>query len=177
MDVTADYSWMTGVTPMDPILLIQVIGAETGLILYGASFFGYGWDDGGRFVIAACVCCFLASIPTVVRDRRFFVKHWGFGLLGVRRRFPFQFFPARQVEWLNPLGWCFMGMFLLHFFWFVIHSANAQATQQDTSADLRYVSLMATFGGVLSALSRAYPPTEKPQVEGRLRIDTDVSSF
>ena len=121
--------------------------------------------------------CFLASIPTVVRDRRFFVKHWGFGLLGIRRRFPFQFFPARQVEWLNPLGWCFMGMFLLHFFWFVIHSANAQATQQDTSADLRYVSLMATFGGVLSALSRAYPPTEKPQVEGRLRIDTDVSSF
>jgi hypothetical protein len=108
---------------MDPILLIQVIAAEAGLILYGASFFGYGWDEGGRFVIAALVCSFLASIPTVVRDRRFFAKHWGFGLLGVRRRFPFQFFPGRHVEWLNPLGWCFMGILLLHFFWFVMHSA------------------------------------------------------
>jgi hypothetical protein len=162
---------------MDPILLIQVIAAEAGLILYGASFFSYGWDEGGRFVIAALVCSFLASIPTVVRDRKFFLKHWGFGLLGVRRRFPFQFFPGRHVEWLNPLGWCFMGILLLHFFWFVMHSPITPAAQADTSADLRYVSLLATFGGVLSALSRAYPPTEKPQAEGRLRIDADVSSF
>ena len=159
---------MTGEVLMNPILLIQVIAAESGLILYGASFFGYGWNDGGRFVIAAFACSFLASIPTVVRDRKFFMEHWGFGLWGLRRHFPFQFFPARQVEWLNPLGWCFMGILFLHFFWFVIHSASTQGAQADSSADLRYVSLMAAFGGVLGALNRIYPPTEKPQTDGRL---------
>jgi hypothetical protein len=153
---------------MDPVLLVQVLAAEAGLILYGASFFGYGWDDGGRFAIAAFACSILASIPTMLRDRKFFMRYWGFGLSGIRRHFPFQFFPARQVEWLNPLGWCFMGILLLHFLWYVIHSASALAGQVGTSADLRCVSLMVALGGVLSALSLVYPPTQKPRIKGQL---------
>jgi len=147
---------------MDILLLIQVLVAEAGLILYGASFFGYGWDDGGSFAMAAFFCGFLVSIPTVIRDRKFFLKYWGFGLLRVRRYFPFQFFPARQIQWLNPLGWSFMGVLVLHFFWLVVRSATTQPAERDTSIDLRYLSLMVTSGGVLGALIRAYPPTEKP---------------
>jgi len=149
----------------DAVLLMQLIAAGTGLVLYVASFFGYGWDQGGLFLVAAFMCSFLASIPTVIRDRKFFRTHWGFGFSGIRTRFPFQVFPARRDKWLNPLAWCFMAILLLHFFLLVINSASHQAAQTDTSADLRYVSLMVTFAGALGALAWEYPPTEKPRAE------------
>jgi|ERR1700733_8057543 hypothetical protein len=148
------------------ILLMQLFAVGTGLALYAASFSGYGWNEGGQFVMAAFMCGFLGSIPTAIRDRKFFRKHWGFGLLGIRGRFPFQLFPARRDKWLNPLGWCFMAILFFHFFWMMnINSASHEAAQRDTSADLRYVSLLVAFTGVLGALSWEYPPTEKPQAE------------
>jgi hypothetical protein len=55
-----------------------------------------------------------------------------------------------------------MGILLLHFFWLVIHSASKGAVQRDTSADLRYVSLMVTFVGVIGALAWEYPPQRPP---------------
>jgi hypothetical protein len=156
---------MMGATLSDAVLLMQLIAAGTGLALYVASFFGYGWDEGGRFLAAASICSFLASIPGVIRDRKFFKRHWGFGLIGIRNHFPFQFFPARRDEWLNPLAWCFMGVLLLHFLWLMMNSVNHEAAQANTSVGLRYVSLMLTFTGVLGALTWEYPPTEKPQGE------------
>jgi len=59
-----------------------------------------------------------------------------------------------------------MAILFFHFFWMmIINSASHEAAQRDTSADLRYVSLLVTFTGVLGALSWEYPPTEKPQAE------------
>ena len=110
----------------------------------------------------AFMCCFLASIPTAIRDRKFFKKHWGFGFRGIRNHFPFQSFPARREKWLNPLGWSFMAILLLHFFWLVINSTTHEAAQRDTNADLRYVSLMVTLASIMGALAWEYPPTEKP---------------
>ena len=145
------------------VLLIHLLVAVMGVVLYASSFFGYGWETGGEFVFVAFIGSFLASIPALIRDRKFFMEHWGFGFIGIRSRFPFQAFPARRENWLNPLAWCFMAVLLLHFFWLVIHSATDEAA--NSAASLRYVSLMVTFGGVLGALIWGYPPTEKPRAQ------------
>lgn len=145
------------------VFVIQLIAAETGLILYLASFFGYRLEDGSRFLTIACISIALSSIPATIRDRRFFLKNWGFGLLAIRYRFPFQFFPARRVEWLNQLAWCFTIILLLHFAWLVMSTSSQGILQNDTRAALRYAALIVTFSGILTALSWKYPPTEMPQ--------------
>jgi hypothetical protein len=147
------------------VLLIHLLVAVIGVVLYGASSFGYGWEAGGQFVFIGFICSFLASVPALIRDRKFFKKYWGFGLIGMRNRFPFQFFPARRDNWLNPLAWLFMGILFLHFFWLVIDSTTHQAEQANPGTSLRYVSLMVAIAGVLGALIWQYPPTEKPPVQ------------
>jgi hypothetical protein len=165
-EISCGYIGMMGATLGDTVLLMQLIAAGTGLAFYVASFLGYRWDQGGQFVMAAFVCSFLASIPAAIRDHKFFKRYWGFGLTGIRRRFPLQSFPARRDKWLNSLAWCFMGLLLLHFLWLMMtNSASPEAAPRDTSADLRYVSLMAICAGILGALTWEYPPTEKPQDE------------
>jgi hypothetical protein len=148
------------------VLLMQVFAAGTGLALYANSFSGYGWNNEEiRFVVAAFICSILASIPTTIRDGRFFRKHWGLGALGVRNRFPLELFPARRDKWLNTLGWCFLAILFLHFFWVVINSPDHEAAPLDASAALRYVSLMVIYIGVMGGLGWEYPPTEKPQAK------------
>jgi hypothetical protein len=156
---------MMGATLGYAVLLMEAIAAGIGVALYVASFLGYGWEEGGGFLMAAFIFSFVASIPTGIRDRKFFKRYWGFGLLGIRNRFPFQVFPARRDEWLNPLAWCFMGVLLLHFLWLTMNPVDREAAQRNTSADLRYVSLMVIAAGVLGALAWEYPPTEKPHAE------------
>lgn len=146
----------------DAVITIQLGAATVGLTLYVASFMGYGWESGAPFILPAFISIALTSIPTTFRDRRFFLEKWGFGLIGMRQHFPFQFFPARRVEWLNPIGWIFMGVLLLHFAWLVLSAQGEGSPQRGTGADLRYVALMITVGGVLAALGWIYPPTEGP---------------
>lgn len=146
------------------VLLMQVLAAGTGLALYADSFSGYGWNDEKTvFLVAAGICCVLASIPTTIRDGRFFRRYWGIGLWDVRNRFPMQMFPARRDKWLDPLGWCLMAILFLPFFGMMLNSASREAAQTDGSPDLRYVSLAVAFLSVLGALGWEYPPTEKPQ--------------
>lgn len=145
------------------VLAVCVSVVGIGGALYVASFFDNGWKDGGTLAVVAFFLIALSSVPMAVRDRRFFLKYWGFGLTGIRSHFPLQFFPARSAGWLNGVGWCFMGILLLHFGWITMGTRNGGAPQEDTSMALRYVSLMVTFAGVLNALSWKYPPTEKPQ--------------
>ena len=147
----------------DAVFVTQLLAAEAGLMLYVASFFGYGLEDGIRYLIVAWVVIALSSIPVSIRDRRFFLRHWGFGLMALRFRFPFQFFPARRVAWLDGLAWSLMAILLLHFAWLVLSNSSQSTLQENTQAALRYVSLIVTFSGVLGALSWKYPPTERPQ--------------
>jgi len=146
------------------VLMAHLLVATMGLVLYGTSFLGYGRDTGGPFVVAAFICSFVASIPALLRDRRFFKKYWGFGLIGMRNHFPFQFFPAREDRRLNPIAWSLMAVLFFHFFWLLISSINHQAAETDTSASLRYVSLMLVAAEVLGALVWVNPPTERPEV-------------
>ena len=147
---------------LDAVLTIQLGAAATGLTLYVASFFGYGYESGAPFILPAFVSIALTSILTALRDRRFFLDNWGFGLMGMRQHFPFQFFPARRVEWLNLIGWFFMAVLLFHFVWLVMSAPGPGTPERGTSADLRLVALMIAFGGVLTALGWIYPPTEGP---------------
>lgn len=147
----------------DAVLTIQLGAAAVGLTLYVASFYGYGFESGKPFVGFAFVSLAVTSILTTLRDRQFFLNNWGFGLLGIRQHFPFQFFPARRVEWLNPLGWTFMAVLLLHFAWLAMSAPGQGMPQRGTGADLRYVALMITFSGILTALAWTYPPTERPE--------------
>ena len=146
----------------DAVLTIQLGAAAIGLTLYAASFLGYGYESGALFILPAFVSIALTSIFTTLRDRRFFLENWGFGLMGMRQHFPFQFFPARRIEWLNPIGWFFMVVLLLHFVWVVISAPSPGMPARGTGVDLRCVALMITFGGVLTALGWIYPPTEGP---------------
>ena len=146
----------------DAVLAIQLCSAAVGLTLYAASFFGYDYESSAPIILPAFVSIALTSILTALRDRRFFLENWGFGLMGLRQHFPFQFFTARRVEWLNPIGWFFMAVLLLHFVWLVMSAPGPGTPERGTDADLRIVALMITFGGVLAALGWIYPPTEGP---------------
>lgn len=147
----------------DAVLTVQLGSATTGLTLYVASFYGYGYESGAPFIGVAFVILAATSILTTWRDRRFFLENWGFGLMGMRQHFPFQFFPARRIHWLNPIGWFFMLVLLLHFVWLAMSAPEHGVPQRGTGADLRYIALMITSGGVLAALSWTYPPTELPE--------------
>ena len=144
----------------DIIFGIQLAAAGVGLVLYFSSFFGRGIEDGVTFLIPAFACAAVASTPRVIRDRRFFLDYWGLGPLGVRSNFPFEMFPARREQWLNPLSWCCMSILFLHFFMLVAGTAN-HATQ-NSGAELRQLSLIVACGSGLSALAWKYPPTQKP---------------
>lgn len=146
------------------IIAVQLLAAETGAALYIASFLGYPWNDVSTLLLAiSFVSIVLSSIPASVRDRRFFKHRWGLSIWEQKNRFAFQPFPARRVEWLNPLGWSLMGVLALHFFWIVLQAHSRHAALGGTSADLRLLSLIVAFGGVGSALSSKYPPTELPR--------------
>ena len=149
------------------ISTLRMITVGVGLLLYLVSFLGYGWDKGGNLLIAAFVLIFVTSIPTMIRDRRFFLTHWGFGLTRLRSRFPFQFFPARRERWLNTLAWCFMAVLLLHFVWLVSHSPASDSPGANSTANLRYISLMVFISGTLNVLSWDHPPSERPRRFGR----------
>ena len=146
----------------DAVLTIQLAAAAVGATLYVASFFGYEYENGAFLISSAFVILALTSILTALRDRRFFLKNWGFGLMGIRKHFPFQMFPARRIEWLNPISWALMAVLLLHFIWLVMSAPGPGMPETGSVMALRYVSLMITFGGILSALMWRYPPTELP---------------
>jgi hypothetical protein len=144
------------------VIAIQLMAAETAFALYIASFFGYRWENGIGYLLTSGACVAVTSIPATVRDYRFFKRYWGLSAWEQKNSFPMQFFPARHVEWLNPLAWSFMGILFLHFLWFLVHNQSADMTQRDTGDHLRLVSLMVAFGGTLSTLRSKYPPTEMP---------------
>ena len=148
---------------------LRMSAVGIGVVFYVASFvgygwktscLGYGWDTGGNLLIVAFGVVFLTSIPTAIRDRRFFLKYWGFGLTRLRSRFPFQSFPARQDKRLDALAWCFMAALLLHFVWF---AATSPGPSQEPIAALRYVSLLVTCSAIVNVLSWDYPPILKPR--------------
>jgi uncharacterized membrane protein len=157
-----EYGGIMGTAWKNVVLLIHLLVGVMGVVLYAGSFAGYGWEVGGRFVFVAFLCAFIASIPTVIRDHKFFKEHWGFSFIGLRSHFPFQMFPARREKWLNQLAIFFMAILLLHFFWMIV-STNHDVSRTGSSTDLRYVSLMVLIAGVLGALAWEYPPTEMPQ--------------
>ena len=160
-----NYRRLTGIVLHDAIIAIQLSIAGVGIVLYLASFFRYDYQVVAPVFLLSLVICYLASIPGIIRDRRFFKTYWGFGILRLRQKFPFQFFPARSVEWLNPLGYVMMGLSFLHFLNIVISDSMGSKTVSFAGAELRFLSLMLLFGGTFSALSWHYPPTEKPQGE------------
>lgn len=147
----------------DLILGVRLSAIAVALTLYVASFFGYGWREGGGVIVATFVTIMFTSLPSMLRDRRFFLQHWGFGLLGIRNHFPFQFFPGREIEWLNPLAWSFLVVLLLHFAWFATGPTGQPVLHPDKTADLRCVSLVVMFGAAINTLSWKYPPTQKPE--------------
>jgi hypothetical protein len=143
------------------VLAIPLLAAESALMLYFASFWGYRLDDGIPYLILASIAIALSSIPTTIRDRRFFLQYWGFGLFLLQYRFPFRYFPARRIAWLEGLAWSIMAILLLHLAWFLAHPSPQGILENDQI--LRWVCLMVIFSGILAALSWEYPPTQKPQ--------------
>jgi hypothetical protein len=145
------------------LFAIQLIIAEAGLMLYIASYFGYGLEDVIGYLILAMIVLVLSSVPTTIRDWRFFRQYWDLGLWELRFRFPFQTFPARPNKWLNTLPYLFVAILLLHLPWLKTQITDDGRKLIDTYGVLRYVSLLIFYSGILSALSWKYPPTEKPQ--------------
>ncbi len=157
----------------DAVLILQLGSTAVGLTLYVLSFYGYGYESGAPFIGVAFGSLAVTSILTALRDRQFFLKNWGFGLMKLRQYFPFQLFPARRIQWLNPIGWFFMLVLLLHFVWLATSALGHGNPQGGTGADLRYVALMITSGGVLAALSWTYPPTELPKQQDNVSTSVE----
>ena len=148
------------------VFALQLAAAGAGTVLYIASFFGRGIEDGIFFLVPAFACSAILGIAGSFRDRNFFLKYWGFGILGLRTNFPLEMFPARREHWLNPFGLCCMALLSLHFFMLVMSGTGAHRAA-GTGAELRLVSLMVAFGAGMGALSWKCPPTRTPDQEGR----------
>lgn len=145
---------------------IGVVLYVTSFLGYGwdTSLFGYGWDTGGNLLIAAFGFVFLTSIPTMIRDRRFFLKYWGIGLTPLRSHPPCQFFPARREKHLNALAWYMFALIPLHFLWL---AAKGPGRSEEPIAVLRCVSLLVSCSAIINVLRWDYPPTMKPGNSGR----------
>jgi hypothetical protein len=141
------------------LLAVQLSVAGAGVVLYLASFWGYGGDLGGEFIGPAWIALLVTTIPTAYRDHRFFKQNWGFGIFAFRSRFPGEFYPAREEGWLNLLGWGMFGVLGLHFFLMIVVSATGSKSWNSEGG---YPALMMVVGGIMTALGRIYPPTEKP---------------
>ncbi|WP_047489937.1 hypothetical protein [Terriglobus sp. TAA 43] len=140
------------------LLAVQLSVAGAGAVLYQASFLGHG-GHGSEFFVPSWIALVLSTIPSAYRDHRFFKQYWGFGIFAIQSRFPGKFFPAREEGWLNPVGWALFALVGLHF---LLASSVSMLSSKNWNSELGYQGLMLFVGGIMTALVRFYPPTEKP---------------